>query len=120
MNIPNKNCTLVVRNLTQLERSQQLDALILIKSLLNHRNPPCFHPTTVKELLLHPFFTINLKHARLLFNDDQFSNVDEELQKWYDSLSENEKSIRDKFDFDSFKDLKEIVSFFLFNVIDIN
>lgn len=65
-------------------------------------------PSTVKALLVHPFFTTNVERARQLLNDKRLLNI-KELEKWYDALSEKEK-YREKFDQDSFKDLKEIVS----------
>lgn len=103
----NQNLTLAKGNLTQLKNSQRLDALTLIKALLKLNNSS-FHPTTVKELLLHPFFTINVEKARRLLNENRFGNV-EELQQWYDALGDNEKS--GDFEQDNFEDLKRKVGF---------
>lgn len=79
VNKPKHNITLVKNSLAQLEPSQKCNALILIKALLKVN--PNFHPTTVKELLVHPFFTINVEHARRLLNDNRFVDMNE-LQQY--------------------------------------
>lgn len=107
VNRPKQNLTLAKGSLTELKSTQKLDASIMIKALLKHKNSS-YHPTTVKELLLHPFFTINVEHARCLLNDNRFLNV-EELQQWYNTLGDKEKS--GEFDEDNFQDLKTKVGF---------
>lgn len=65
-----------------------------------------FKVTSVKMLLRHPFFTINLEMARSLLMSDSLVGDVEELQNWYEESLGNNTDI----DKEDFNDLKRIVS----------
>lgn len=95
---------IVLGHLTEFQKHQRRSALIFIKMLIL-KNKLVSQTASVKILLKHPLFTINLESARNSLTKDDIGNV-EKLQKWYENGNINSTGS----DEDDFNGLKQTVS----------
>ena len=101
-----KQIPVVASDLTQFGEKQQSSGSKLINLLLDPNTN--LKPMSVSQLFGHPFFTVHCEDAKYIHMSEARIRDTEELQKWYNSIDE-EETLMDMSEEDFVDDLKLIV-----------